>query len=170
MGFTSCVTRISQIVRRHALSRLNAKICVHARAICQRMRLPREPIHFSTDFYLSPVRTRPVEQPRGPPLFAATLFISLDTALVAINRNGRAHGILWCRFADVDSPRERKSPFVPRDVDNYSCKRAVRVVGLRAARPLQMCASTTGCCESNEPPQRDGSPRARNARRSYRYR
>lgn len=56
--------------------------------------------------------------------------------LAAINRNGRALGILWCRFADVDSPRERKSPFVPRDDDNYSCKRAVRVVGLRA-RPLQ---------------------------------
>lgn len=77
--FTSCVARVSQIVQTARAFTIKCEdLCTHVRYVS--VRLPREPIHFSTDFYLSTVRTRPVEQPRGLPLFAATLFISLDTA------------------------------------------------------------------------------------------
>lgn len=128
---------------------------MHARAICQPWGYRESLFNFqpiSIYPWLEHGQSSSREVPHCPRLLFSSRWTPRAECLAAINRNGRALGILWCRFADVDSPRERKSPFVPWDVDNYSCKRAVRVVGLRA-RPLQTCAST-GCCESNESPQK----------------
>jgi len=116
-------------------------------------------IQFSTDFYLSQTNSAASwtihEVPHCP---GYSFHLDKHGARASSRHKSQQMSarILRCRLVDVGSLQERKSPFVPRDVNNYSCKRVGRFTSTTVANVAKAAV-----------PQRDGLPRARNARRSY---
>lgn len=160
-------SHFANYARQCALSQLYTYTRAHVRCVSARARLPSL-FNFSTDFYLS----REQQRRAAARSSIVRLFFSFRWTVSALASGrhkslrvraarGSSGGV--CRLADVCSPRERKSPFVPRNVNNYSCKRAVpsslRLYERDCRENVDTCVRARaygGCCES----KRDAAKRS----------